>query len=79
VSIFGFKTPIPYPFGAEIGRPNDSYRSVKLESLFGNMNVIVTDGHLPYPFGRRDSLEVPAKVPGRPKPVGAALIGFASK
>jgi hypothetical protein len=25
---------------------------VKIESLFGRMNVIVTDGHLPYPYGR---------------------------
>jgi hypothetical protein len=38
--------------GVEIGRPNDSYRSIKIESLFGKINVIVTDGHLPYPYGR---------------------------
>jgi hypothetical protein len=38
--------------GVEIGRPNDTYRSVKIESLFGKMHVIVTDGHLPYPYGR---------------------------
>jgi hypothetical protein len=38
--------------GVEIGRPSDSYRSVRVESLFGRMNVIVTDGHLPYPYGR---------------------------
>jgi hypothetical protein len=38
--------------GVEIGRPSDTYRSVKIESLFGKMNVIVTDGHLPYPYGR---------------------------
>jgi hypothetical protein len=42
----------PHAPGAEVGRPNDTYRSVKLESLFGKMNVIVTDGHLPYPYGR---------------------------
>jgi hypothetical protein len=29
-----------------------AYRSVHMESLFGKMNVIVTDGHLPYPYGR---------------------------
>jgi predicted enzyme related to lactoylglutathione lyase len=23
-----------------------------MKSLFGNMQVLVTDGHLPYPFGR---------------------------
>jgi len=38
--------------GVEIGRPRDSYRSVQIESLFGKMNVIATDGHLPYPYGR---------------------------
>jgi hypothetical protein len=42
----------PHALGVEIGRPNDSYRSVKIESLFGKMHVIVTDGHLPYPYGR---------------------------
>ncbi len=38
--------------GVEIGRPSDTYRSVKIESLFGKINVIVTDGHLPFPYGR---------------------------
>jgi predicted enzyme related to lactoylglutathione lyase len=38
--------------GVEIGRPSDSYRSIQLQSLFGKMNVFVTDGHLPYPYGR---------------------------
>jgi len=37
--------------GVEIGRPNEHYRSVKLESGFGRVRVFVTDGHLPYPFG----------------------------
>jgi predicted enzyme related to lactoylglutathione lyase len=37
--------------GVEIGRPNDHYRSVKIESGFGRMNVFVTDGALPYPYG----------------------------
>jgi predicted enzyme related to lactoylglutathione lyase len=36
--------------GVEIGRPKDKYRSVKLESGFGKVNVLVTDGHLPYPY-----------------------------
>jgi predicted enzyme related to lactoylglutathione lyase len=35
----------------EIGRPGDTYRRVKVESTFGKMLVLVTDGHLPYPFG----------------------------
>jgi predicted enzyme related to lactoylglutathione lyase len=38
--------------GVEIGRPNDSYRRVRIESGFGKMTVLVTDGHLPWPFGR---------------------------
>lgn len=38
--------------GVEIGRPGDSYRSILLASVFGKTNVLVTDGHLPYPYGR---------------------------
>jgi hypothetical protein len=37
--------------GVEIGRPNDTYRRVRIESTFGKMTVHVTDGHLPYPYG----------------------------
>ncbi|WP_168792742.1 glyoxalase [Paraburkholderia aromaticivorans] len=37
--------------GVEIGRPNDTFRRVRLTSGFGNMTVFVTDGHLPYPYG----------------------------
>jgi predicted enzyme related to lactoylglutathione lyase len=36
----------------EIGRPGETYRRIRITSLFGNMQVMVTDGHLPYPFGR---------------------------
>jgi hypothetical protein len=38
--------------GIEIGRPNDTYRRVRIESDFGKVTVLVTDGHLPYPYGR---------------------------
>jgi hypothetical protein len=38
--------------GIEIGRLKDTYRRVRLESNFGKMTVLVTDGHLPYPYGR---------------------------
>lgn len=38
--------------GIEIGRPGDSYRRVRIESGFGKMVVLVTDGHLPWPYGR---------------------------
>jgi len=37
--------------GVEIGRPKESYRRIRLESTFGKMTVLVTDGHLPYPYG----------------------------
>jgi len=38
--------------GAEIGRPNDTYRRVRIDSTFGKITVLATDGHLPYPYGR---------------------------
>jgi hypothetical protein len=38
--------------GTEIGRPNDVYRRARMDSLFGKITVLVTDGHLPYPYGR---------------------------
>jgi hypothetical protein len=38
--------------GIEIGRPNDTYRRVRIDSNFGKVTVLVTDGHLPYPYGR---------------------------
>ncbi len=37
--------------GVEIGRPNDRYRRIRIESTFGKVTVLVTDGHLPYPYG----------------------------
>lgn len=38
--------------GVEIGRPRGTYRQIRTESGFGKMTVLVTDGHLPYPYGR---------------------------
>ncbi len=38
--------------GIEIGRPADTYRRIRIDSMFGKMTVLVTDGHLPYPYGR---------------------------
>ena len=38
--------------GVEIGRPADTYRRVRIESKFGKLTVLMTDGHLPYPYGR---------------------------
>ncbi|MBD5657433.1 MAG: glyoxalase [Candidatus Eremiobacteraeota bacterium] len=46
--------------GAEIGRPHDTYRRIRVESTFGKLVVLVTDGHLPYPYGRETTgYEVP--------------------
>ncbi|MGA3034228.1 MAG: glyoxalase [Terracidiphilus sp.] len=38
--------------GIEIGRPGDTYRRIRIESAFGKLSVFVTDGHLPFPYGR---------------------------
>jgi hypothetical protein len=38
--------------GVEIGRPAETYRRVRIESKFGRLTAFVTDGHLPYPYGR---------------------------
>jgi predicted enzyme related to lactoylglutathione lyase len=35
----------------EIGRAGETYRRIRITSQFGNMQVLVTDGHLPFPFG----------------------------
>lgn len=42
----------PHAPGVEIGRPKDIYRRIRIESTFGKLAVLVTDGHLPYPYGR---------------------------
>jgi hypothetical protein len=36
----------------EIGVPGGTYRRIRIESKFGKMEINVTDGHLPFPFGR---------------------------
>jgi hypothetical protein len=38
--------------GVEIGRPRDTYRRIRIQSQFGKLTILVTDGHLPYPYGR---------------------------
>lgn len=38
--------------GVEIGKSSENYRRVRIESGFGKMVVMVTDGHLPWPYGR---------------------------
>jgi predicted enzyme related to lactoylglutathione lyase len=38
--------------GVEIGRTGETYRRIRIESAFGRLTAFVTDGHLPYPYGR---------------------------
>jgi hypothetical protein len=46
--------------GVEIGRPSDTYRRLRIESKFGKLTAMVTDGHLSYPYGRETTgYEVP--------------------
>lgn len=63
--------------GVEIGRPAESYRRIRMESNFGKMVVLVTDGHLPYPYGRETTgYEVAdlADILGKAKAAGAAIL-----
>ena len=47
----------------EIGRPGETYRRIRIVSLFGSMQVLVTDGHLPYPFGHETTGYQVADIP----------------
>jgi hypothetical protein len=38
--------------GIEVGQAGVTYRRVRIDSKFGKFAVLVTDGHLPYPYGR---------------------------
>jgi len=38
--------------GIEIGRASDTFRRIRIASQFCLQTVFVTDGHLPYPYGR---------------------------
>jgi predicted enzyme related to lactoylglutathione lyase len=50
----------PHAPGVEIGRPNESYRRIRIQSIFGRVTVFVTDGHLPFPYGHETTgYEVP--------------------
>jgi predicted enzyme related to lactoylglutathione lyase len=50
--------------GVEIGRPSDQYRRIRLESDFGRTTVLVTDGHLPWPYGRETTGYEVTDLPG---------------
>jgi predicted enzyme related to lactoylglutathione lyase len=67
----------PQAPGVDIGRPNDSYRAVKIESAFGRVLVLVTDGHLPYPYGHElTGYEVAnlSETIGKAKAAGATVL-----
>ena len=38
--------------GVEIGMPAETYRRIRITSTFGKLTVLVSNGHLPYPYGR---------------------------
>lgn len=38
--------------GVEIGKPDTTYRRIRLSSSFGLVTVLVSDGQLPWPYGR---------------------------
>jgi predicted enzyme related to lactoylglutathione lyase len=44
----------------DIGRPGETFRRIEINSGLGVMRVLVTNGHLPYPFGyERTGYQVP--------------------
>jgi len=45
----------PAASGDEIGKPGTTFRRTQVESTFGKLLVLVTDGHLPYPYGREST------------------------
>jgi hypothetical protein len=40
---------------AELGKSGQTYRRIRIESRFGKMQLMATDGQLPYPFGHEIS------------------------
>jgi len=38
--------------GVEIGRSGETYRRGRVESQFGRLTAFITNGHLPFPYGR---------------------------
>jgi predicted enzyme related to lactoylglutathione lyase len=60
--------------GVEIGRPAETYRQVRIESKFGKLTALITDGHLPYPYGREmTGYEVPSLADTLTKAKAAAV------
>jgi hypothetical protein len=67
----------PHAPGEEIGRQADTYRRIRIDSPFGKMAVLVTDGHLPYPYGRETTgyeVENLTDTLGKATSTGAAIL-----
>jgi predicted enzyme related to lactoylglutathione lyase len=63
--------------GIEVGRPKDTYRRVRIDSTFGKIAVLVTDGQLSFPYGREMIGYEVANVPetiSKAKAVGATVL-----
>jgi hypothetical protein len=63
--------------GIEIGRQADTYRRIRIDSPFGKIAVLVTDGHLPYPYGRETTgyeVENLSDTLGKATSAGAAIL-----
>jgi len=43
---------VPDASAIEIGRSSGTFRRIRITSRFGLTTIFVTDGHLPYPYGR---------------------------
>ena len=77
---FVFAPPAPASIavhGDAVGRAKDTYRRVRIDSTFGKIAVLVTDGQLPYPYGREmRGYEVAnlADTVSKAKAVGATIL-----
>ena len=64
----------PQAPGIEIGKAAETYRRIRIESTFGKQAVFVTNGHLPYPYGRElTGYEVPNLTETLTKAKGAGV------
>jgi predicted enzyme related to lactoylglutathione lyase len=61
--------------GIEIGKPGTGYRRIRVESGFDKLVVLVSDGHLPWPYGRElMGYEVPDLTDALGRATGAGAI-----
>jgi hypothetical protein len=63
--------------GVEIGRRDETYHRIRIDSNFGKMTVLATDGHLPYPYGREITGYEVADLPNtltKAKAAGVAIL-----